>query len=275
MLPPQHLLPAESQAPATTPAHVPHRPGPRKIISWNLLRRTGATVDALEALIAQEKPDLLLMQEATVDITELQARVGGHYAWAPLPKRIHGLAMWSPTPWPSPPRVITLPSGALIDRVCQILDLGSFGVANVHLSHGQVLNRRQLRRIAQNLPVRAAVLGDYNIVGPALLPGFHDVGPRHPTHAMVDLVPLRLDRCLVRGLTCRGQAVLPRGASDHRPIVVHLEPGNPQGRREPLRDRIAAFRDRAEDFRKRVPLKDMAAAIGRRRRAAARPSRES
>jgi hypothetical protein len=38
--------------------------------------------------------------------------------------------------------------------------------------------------------------------------------------------------------------------------MVHLEPGNPQGRREPLRDRIAAFRDRAEDLRKRVPLKE-------------------
>ncbi len=77
------------------------------------------------------------------------------------------------------------------------------------------------------------------------------------------------------GLTCRGQAVLPRGASDHRPIVVHLEPGNPQGKPQPLRDRIEAFRDRAEDFRKRAPLKDMAAAIARRRRAGARPSRES
>ncbi|MGE7414515.1 endonuclease/exonuclease/phosphatase family protein [Methylobacterium tarhaniae] len=276
MLPSQRLLPAETPGAS---GHAPLRPGPRKIISWNLLRRTGATVDALEALIAQEKPDLLLMQEATVDITELQARVGGHYAWAPLPRRIHGLAMWSPTPWATPPRVITLPSGALIDRVCQILDLGPFGVANVHLSHGQVLNRRQLRRIAQHLPVRAAVLGDYNIVGPALLPGFQDVGPRHPTHAMVDLVPLRLDRCLVRGLTCRGQAVLPRGASDHRPIVVHLEPGNPQGKRQPrretLRDRIEAFRDRAKDLRKRAPLKDMAAAIARRRRAGARPFRES
>ena len=42
MQPPQRLLPAD--APAA--AHAPHRAGPRKIISWNLLRRTGATVDA-------------------------------------------------------------------------------------------------------------------------------------------------------------------------------------------------------------------------------------
>src|SRR3954468_21499799 len=38
---------------------------PFKIVSWNLLRRTGAAVDDVAALIAQEKPDLLLMQEAT------------------------------------------------------------------------------------------------------------------------------------------------------------------------------------------------------------------
>ncbi|MDF2600416.1 MAG: endonuclease, partial [Methylobacterium brachiatum] len=69
---------------------------PFKIVSWNLLRRTGAAVDDVVALVAQEKPDLLLMQEATRAIGFLQDRIGGHYAWAPLPGRIHGLAMWSP-----------------------------------------------------------------------------------------------------------------------------------------------------------------------------------
>ena len=87
----------------------------------------------------------------------------------------------------------------MFDRVCQIVDLGSIAVANVHLSHGQFLNRRQLRRIAKALPHRAAVVGDYNLVGPALLPGFRDVGPREPTHIAGDMVPLRIDRCLVRG----------------------------------------------------------------------------
>ena len=213
----------------TAAPDLPLRPAARghapfKIVSWNLLRRTGAAVDDVAALIAQEKPDLLLMQEATRAIGFLLDRIGGHYAWAPLPGRIHGLAMWSPEPWPAPPRVITLPSGALVHRVCQILDLGEFGVANVHLSHGQMLNRRQLRRIVTELPPRAAVLGDYNIVGPALIPGFRDVGPRRPTHAMVDVLPLRLDRCLARGLICHAHDVLPRGPSDHRPIVVHLGP---------------------------------------------------
>lgn len=200
----------------------------RKIVSWNLLRRTGAKVDAIVALVERERPDLLLMQEATKDIAVIEERLGGVYAWAPLPGRIHGLAMWSPHPWASPPVIVALPSGAVVDRVCQILDFGEFGVANVHLSHGQVLNRRQLRRIEQSLPARAAVIGDYNLVGPALLPGFRDAGPRIPTHAMVDLVPLRIDRCLVRGLACLGRTVLPRGASDHRPIVVHLGPAPAQ-----------------------------------------------
>lgn len=195
-----------------------------KIVSWNLLRRVGAAIEDVVALIEQESPDLLLMQEATRAIGFLKERVGGHYAWAPLPGRIHGLAMWSPNPFPTPPRTVALPSGALVHRVCQVLDLGTFGVANVHLSHGQMLNRRQLRRIVAGLPPRAAVLGDYNIVGPALVPGFRDVGPRRPTHAMIEVLPLRLDRCLARGLVCRDSAVLPRGPSDHRPIVVHLCP---------------------------------------------------
>ncbi len=200
------------------------RPGQKKILSWNLLRRTGANVAALAALIDREKPDLVLMQEATKEIAGLRDRLGGDYAWVPLPGRIHGPALWSPTPFLSPPTVVELPSGAMFDRVCQILDLGDFGVANVHLSHGQMLNRRQLRRIAEHLPECAAVIGDYNLVGPPLLAGFRDVGPRLPTHAMGRIVPLRLDRCLARGLTCHASAVLPRGPSDHRPIVVALAP---------------------------------------------------
>ena len=78
----------------------------------------------------------------------------------------------------------------MVHRVAQIIDFGPFTVANVHLSHGQLLNRRQLRRIAARLPHCAAVVGDYNLVGPVLLPGFSDVGPRRPTHRMSDVVPL-------------------------------------------------------------------------------------
>jgi endonuclease/exonuclease/phosphatase (EEP) superfamily protein YafD len=192
-----------------------------RIISWNLWRLKGASLSDVTQLARQERPDLLLMQEATVDMDALPQEIGGFYARVPLPGRIHGLAMWSPIARHKP-RVVHLPAGAVVDRVCQIVDLGGFSVANVHLSHGQVLNRRQLRHIAAHMPYRAAVLGDYNLVGPALLPGFRDVGPREHTHLCADMVPLRLDRCYVRGLACATSRALAWSASDHRPILVNL-----------------------------------------------------
>ncbi len=193
-----------------------------KIISWNLLRLTGATINDVVALARRERPDLLLMQEATEAMTALPHTLGGFFARVPLPGRIHGLAVWTPIPH-ARPRVVHLPAGALVDRVCQIIDLPGFSVANVHLSHGQLLNRRQLRHIAAHLPLHAAVLGDYNLVGPALLPGFRDVGPREPTHVCADVVPLRLDRCYARGLVCSQAYAMDRAGSDHRPIMVRLE----------------------------------------------------
>jgi hypothetical protein len=72
------------------------------------------------------------------------------------------------------------------------------------------------------LPHRAAVVGDYNLIGPTLLPGFHDVGPREHTHIAGDIVPLRIDRCLIRGVACLEAKALLRETSDHRPIVIRL-----------------------------------------------------
>jgi endonuclease/exonuclease/phosphatase (EEP) superfamily protein YafD len=194
-----------------------------KLISWNLLRLTGASLDDIVRLIRRERPDLLLMQEVTSEMDELTSHVGGQYHRSPLPGRIHGLAVWSPLPLAARPVVQPLPSGAMFARVCQIIELEMITVANVHLSHGQLLNRRQLRSIAKTLPHQAAVVGDYNLVGPALLPGFRDVGPRVPTHVAGDMVPLRIDRCLVRGVACLGASALLREASDHRPIMVKLD----------------------------------------------------
>lgn len=195
-----------------------------KIVSWNLLRRTGATVHDVVALMEAEQPDLLLMQEATTDIDLLPDIMGGHYARAPLPGRIHGVACWSRTPFIRPPRAWTIPSGPVVKRHAQIIECGAFSIANVHLSHGQVLNRRQLRRLAALLHAPCAILGDFNLVGPTMVPGFQDVGPRAPTHKMVDILPIRLDRCLVKGMNCVEARVLPVFASDHRPIMVGLVP---------------------------------------------------
>ncbi len=192
-----------------------------KIVSWNLLRLVGAALDDVVHLVRHERPDLLLMQEATGRIDALPQIVGGNYERVLQPGRIHGLAYWSRAPI-SAATVIDLQPGAMFRRVSQVIDLGPFSVANVHLSHGQVLNRRQLRRVARHLPAHAAVLGDFNLVGPCLLPGFRDVGPREPTHRAGDVVPLRLDRCLIRGLVCGPVHALHRSTSDHRPIAVRL-----------------------------------------------------
>ena len=193
-----------------------------KLISWNLLRLTGASLDDVVRLIRREDPDLLLMQEATQEMDGLTRIVGGEYHRTLQPGRIHGLAVWSPVPLPNKPAVLPLQAGAVFQRICQIVDLGPITVANVHLSHGQILNRRQLRRIAKVLPYQAAVVGDYNLIGPTLLPGFRDVGPREPTHVAGDVVPLRIDRCLIRGVACMETRALLRETSDHRPIVVGL-----------------------------------------------------
>jgi endonuclease/exonuclease/phosphatase (EEP) superfamily protein YafD len=193
-----------------------------KIISWNLLRLVGASLGDVARLIRRHDPHLLLMQEATAEMDGLPVLLGGHYHRASLPGRVHGLAAWSPEPLTNAATVLPLPAGAIVQRVCQVLDLGAFAVANVHLSHGQLLNRRQLRRIAGVLPARAAILGDFNLVGPTLLPGFRDVGPREPTHIAGDMMPLRIDRCMARGLDCFSARALDRGASDHRPIIVEL-----------------------------------------------------
>jgi endonuclease/exonuclease/phosphatase (EEP) superfamily protein YafD len=195
------------------------------VISWNLLRLTGAAVEDVAALVARERPDLLLMQEATEEIETLPGLVGGYFHWEPLPARIHGLAAWSPHPLP-PPQSLPLPisrmPGRVPRRMAQLIRIGDVTVANVHLSHGQLLNRRQLLRIARTLDGPAAVIGDYNAVGPTVLPGFRDVGPREPTHIASNVLPFRLDRCLVRGLHCADARALDRGPSDHRPIALEL-----------------------------------------------------
>jgi endonuclease/exonuclease/phosphatase (EEP) superfamily protein YafD len=218
---------------ALAPALPTSTPCMIKLISWNLLRLTGASLDDVVRLIRREDPDLLLMQEATQEMDGLAKRVGGQYQRNQMPGRVHGLAVWSPVPLPSRPAVLPLQAGAMFNRVCQIIDLGSITIANVHLSHGQILNRRQLRRIAKTLPHRAAVIGDYNLIGPALLPGFRDVGPREPTHVAGDVVPLRIDRCLIRGVACLEAKALLREASDHRPIVLGLAVAAPHHAAEP------------------------------------------
>jgi endonuclease/exonuclease/phosphatase family metal-dependent hydrolase len=176
-------------------------------------------------LVKEQRPDLLLLQEATRELEALPSLVGGHFHRVPLPDRIHGLAVWSPHPF-SQPQIVPLPEsrmpGRVPLRVAQLVRMGDITFANVHLSHGQLLNRRQLARIVRRLEGPAAVIGDYNAFGPTILHGFRDVGPRQATHIQQNLLRFRLDRCLVRGLSCVSARTLKKGKSDHRPISLQL-----------------------------------------------------
>jgi endonuclease/exonuclease/phosphatase (EEP) superfamily protein YafD len=199
-----------------------------KVISWNLLRRTGAAVTDVAALIQAHQPDLLFMQEATEEIDALPSAVSGYLLRQHLHSRIYGLAVWSKHILVRP-HALALPvskmPGRMPPRIAQIVSVVGITFANVHLSHGQLLNRRQLLRIAralEDLDGPAAIIGDYNTVGPTKLSGFRDIGPRERTHLARNILPFRLDRCMGRGLECVAAQVLQRGPSDHHPILLNL-----------------------------------------------------
>jgi endonuclease/exonuclease/phosphatase (EEP) superfamily protein YafD len=210
-----------------SPARYSEMRGTFRIISWNLLRLVGAGVKDVAELIERHRPDLLFMQEATAELARLPDAVGGHLFREPMDGRIYGLAVWSTHPLPRP-RTLALPAskmpGRVPRRVAQISQFAGITFANVHLSHGQLLNRRQLLHVVRSLEGPAIVIGDYNALGPVILSGFRDVGPRQKTHSANKIISFRLDRCLSRGLDCSQSQVLDRGPSDHHPILLDLSP---------------------------------------------------
>lgn len=198
-----------------------------RLISWNLYYRRGAAAVDIAGLIEQYRPDLFIMQEALGGIETLPRLVGGSFHPLPWTGKLYGLAAWVPNGG-AEITTIDLPysrlPGRFPPRLAQIISLESLSIANVHLSHGQFLNRRQLRTIALGVHGRLAIVGDFNLIGRIGLRGFVDIGPRGTTHHAQRVVPLRLDRCLARDLTCVHAEILDRGPSDHRPILLDLAP---------------------------------------------------
>jgi endonuclease/exonuclease/phosphatase family metal-dependent hydrolase len=193
-----------------------------RILSWNVLRKVGAGPEDVAALIGRYGPDLVLLQEADRGMERLASLVGGTFARDAFPGRVHGPAIWSPGAIDRP-RLRRLPGGHT-RRHAQIVELASVTIVNVHLGHGQLTCRRQLREAAAAIAGAGAVIGDFNMIGPAGLPGFSDVGPREPTHVASDMLPVRIDRCFVKGMSCRGARTLSAGRSDHRPMLLELSP---------------------------------------------------
>src|SRR5438445_4144229 len=188
------------------PTFTPHTADDRlRVISWNLLRRVGAGVEDVAKLVNSHHPDLLLLQECTEDITALPSLVGGHFFRHPMQARIYGLAAWSPHPVPQS-TAIRLPysilPGRVPPRLAQIISFYGIAIANVHLSHGQFLNRFQLRHIMEQMEGPAAIIGDFNAVGPVGFQGFSDIGPRGRTHCAGNIIALRPDPCTPPGLIC-------------------------------------------------------------------------
>ena len=204
-----------------------------RVLSWNLLKTGGAGVPEVARLVERHRPDLLLLQEATAAINALRSLLGGQFACRAMPGRDHGPAAWSPRPFEV--EAVALPCAGRLDlpvpvfravlpRLALVVRQDGLEVANVHLDHGQRANRRQLRHLLDHLPGLDLVIGDFNALGPTRLAGFHDAGPRRTTHWAYGFVPLRLDRCLLRGLRCTAATALAFGSSDHRPILIELQP---------------------------------------------------
>ncbi len=166
------------------------------------------------------------MQEATLGVEGLPNLAGGHFKKLPWKGKSYSLGAWVPGAELNA-AALELPysrvPGKFPPRVAQVLSFEGFHVVNVHLSHGQLLNRRQLRRIARSIEGPLAIIGDFNALGPVVMRGFLDVGPRQTTHMAKRVMPFRLDRCFVRDLNCTFSQALEKGPSDHRPIVLHLD----------------------------------------------------
>jgi len=201
------------------------------ILSWNLLKRAGAGTDDIRRLVETHHPDLVLLQEATKGIDRLPELLGGHYVREVMPGGHDGPAAWSKSPFTT--ETISLPIAGRLDipvpvfrsvapRVALVVRFREMDIANVHLDHGQRANRRQLRHLLECCPGIEMVIGDYNALGPTSLEGFSDVGPRCPTHVAYGVIPVRLDRCLLRGGRVTKSTALARGLSDHRPILIEF-----------------------------------------------------
>ena len=168
------------------------------------------------------------MQEVTPAHGRAAAKVPGHYHRLPWPGRIHGLGGLEPAQFRDA-------AHAAVARLAPARPPAAAGAARScrsarSLSPMSICRTASCSTAASSLRIAAAlhgkpsaIIGDYNAVGPSLIPGFADVGPREVTHFGGNVVPFRLDRCLAHSLACTFAGTLDFGPSDHKPIVLDLQ----------------------------------------------------
>jgi endonuclease/exonuclease/phosphatase (EEP) superfamily protein YafD len=231
------------------------------LASWNAQKfHNCQSVDDLQALIEQQKPDIVFVQESRTDLARMK-NIGGYFAEA-----------WS-TPWPGgiTTGVLTL-SRVAPDRVEAVhskhgeffyiapkvfliteysLPDGEILLAvNVHLvsfERWRLINFRSqlddLKAIIENHRGPVIMAGDFNIWSQERLGlvqalaeqlGLREVTdfPSIRTTADMRLAGLNrllgikkdfpLDRVYQRGFTSHSAQVLPYDSSDHKPILVTL-----------------------------------------------------
>jgi endonuclease/exonuclease/phosphatase family metal-dependent hydrolase len=198
-------------------------------MSWNVLRQRGATPQDVAHLARKHRADIVLLQEASDEFAKLTTLMGGHWKGRRFEGGSDGLGAWSANPF-GQIEWIDLPTARggrwYRPRLTMVLQLQTGAIANVHLSHGQRAVRRQLRIAADAVGAAGAVIGNMNMIGPSGLgwgpDRWRDAGPKAPTHTVKGILPLRLDRCLVKGWQVKATTTLDHGPSDHCPIVVDL-----------------------------------------------------
>ena len=200
----------------------------------------GASLDDIVSLIrARTARTCCSCRKRRTTWRRCATRVGGSFARAPLPGRIHGLAMWSPVPWQigasrrsAPVRHVVPPrlpgprpraSSRSPTCICRM--------ARCSTAASSATSRRSCRRT----PPSSATTTSSD---PALLPGFRDVGPRQADacdgrhRAVTDRSLPRARTYLSRHrLSCRASAPTIAPSSCHLSLPIAVTPSRRAAKR--------------------------------------------
>jgi endonuclease/exonuclease/phosphatase family metal-dependent hydrolase len=220
-----------------------------RIMTFNIHQGFNAgqvpSLDLIAEVIAQEAPDVVLLQEVVrgwmIDqqhdaLSVLSERLGMPYVFGPNIGDLFGNAILSRFPMTDVRRVqfARQPSVRHVPRGAVSVRIGDVVIINTHLddvSDGGAVRQEQIRTILREWDGERAVIlgGDLNAtpgdleLGLLSEAGFGDLaGPAGPTTTTSD-PPQRIDYLLGIGVIgSNPRTVMSLGASDHRAVVVNV-----------------------------------------------------